>query len=159
MPSMRHFPLVVLFVIAASCRLAGRDATPDAQDPRVPHDRLPTGVKLDPAGAVQDVGPLPLAMIQSPDGRYFVLVLSGYTEQGAQIIERASGRVVQTLVQPAAFVGGAFSRDGRELFVSGGNRDIVYRYSWNDGHAELRDSIVLAVVAPKQDGKRYPAGI
>ncbi|HEY8176677.1 MAG TPA: bifunctional YncE family protein/alkaline phosphatase family protein [Gemmatimonadaceae bacterium] len=155
---MRHL-LCAILIVTTSCHLAGRDAPPDAQDPRVPHDRLPTGVRLDPAGTVHDVGPLPLSMIESPDGKYFVLVLSGYTDQGAQVIERASGRVVQTLVQPAAFVGGAFSRDGRELFVSGGNRDLVYRYSWNDGHAELRDSLVLAVVAPKQDGKRYPAGI
>src|SRR5512132_3900182 len=100
MPSMRHL-LSVALALTASCHLAGRDAAPDAQDPRVPHDRLPTGVRLDPAGTVHDVGQLPLSMLQSPDGKYFVLVLSGYTDQGAQVIERASGRVVQTLVQPA----------------------------------------------------------
>ena len=98
-------------------------------------------------------------MIQSPDGKYFVVVMSGYSDQGAQVVERSTGRVVQTLSQPAAFLGAAFSRDGRELFVSGGNRDLVYRYAWSDGHAGLRDSLVLGVVAPKQDGKRYPAGV
>ena len=42
---------------------------------------------------------------------------------------------------------GAFSRDGRELFVSGGDRDVVYLYGWEDGKvnkAWLNDSIVLA---------------
>src|SRR5207302_10362302 len=84
---------------------------------------------------------------------------SGWADQGAQIVERSTGRVVQTLLQPAAFLGAAFSRDGRELLVSGGNRDLVYRYAWSDGHAVLRDSLVLAVVAARQDGKRYPAGV
>src|SRR6266568_529367 len=146
MPTTRHLLCAILPVVFAGCHLAGRDAAPDAsQDPRVPHDRLPTGARLDPAGEVHDVGSLPLAMIQSPDGKYFVVVMSGYTDQGAQVVERGTGRVVQTLVQPAAFVGASFSRDGRELFVSGGNRDLVYRYAWSDGHAELRDSLVLGV--------------
>jgi DNA-binding beta-propeller fold protein YncE len=62
-------------------------------------------------------------------------------------------------MQPAAFIGAAFSRDGRELFVSGGDRDLVYRYSWSAGRAELRDSIALSQVAPRGHGTRYPAGL
>src|SRR5205823_5431723 len=112
-----------------------------ASDLREPADRLPTGVRLDPVGALHDVGSLPLEMISSPDKRFFVLVNSGYSHQGAEVVDRATGAVIQTLVQPAAFVGAAFSRDGRELFVSGGNRDLVYRYAWNSGQATLRDSL------------------
>ena len=152
--------LIAFLFLTSACHLAGRDATPDVdQDTRVPHDRLPTGVRLDPAGSIHDVGSLPLAMLASPDGRYFVLVLSGYSEQGAQVVERATGRVVQTLVQPAAFIGATYSTDGRALYVSGGDRDVVYRYEWNDGRATLRDSIVLSTVAPRGHGTRYPAGL
>src|SRR5262245_1883912 len=126
MSSIRRATLA-LCMLTMACRLAGRDA-PVEQDARLPHDRLPTGVRLDPAGAIHDVGSLPLSMLPSPDGNYLVLVLSGYSEQGIQIIERATGRISQTLVQPAAFVGAAFSADGGELFVSGGDRDVVYKY-------------------------------
>src|SRR5205807_4152195 len=100
MPATRHLFSAIVPALLAGCHLAGRDAGPDAQDPRVPHDRLPTGARLDPAGDVHDVGPLPLSMTQSPDGKYFVLVMSGWDEQGAQIVERGTGRVVQTLSQP-----------------------------------------------------------
>lgn len=149
----------LLLVLVASCHLASRDASTDADETRVPPDRLPTGVRLDPAGIAHDVGSLPLSLVPSPDGQHLVLVLSGYGEQGVQIVERSTGRVVQTAVQPAAFIGAAFSRDGRQLFVSGGDRDVVYRYAWSAGRADLRDSIVLATVAPRGHGSRYPAGI
>ena len=75
---------------------------------------------------------MPLSMIPSPDGRKLVLLLNGYREQGVQVVDRATGRIEQTLVQPAAFLGLAFSPDGGTLFASGGNQDVVYRYSWRD---------------------------
>jgi hypothetical protein len=50
------------------------------------------------------------------------VVLSGWREQGLQVVDLASRRVTQTLRQDAAFYGLAFARDGRELYVSGGRR-------------------------------------
>src|SRR5882672_925381 len=64
--------------------------------------RLPTGVGLDPAGRSFDVGNMPLAMTLSPEGDHFIVSLNGWREQGVQVIERATGRIVQTLAQPAA---------------------------------------------------------
>jgi DNA-binding beta-propeller fold protein YncE len=156
---MRHVPCGALILVTLGCYPGSRDATPDPSQGRTTIDRLPTGVRLDPVGTVHDVGSLPLSMTASPDGRHLVLVLSGYGEQGAQIVERSTGRVVQTVTQPAAFVGAAFSADGRELFVSGGDRDVVYRYAWSAGTATLRDSIALSWVDARGHGTRYPAGI
>ena len=151
--------VLALCTLASACRLGMRDASDDADTMRVAIDRLSTGVRLDPVGTSHDLGSLPLSMIESPDRKQFVVVNSGYTDQGFQVIDRATGNVTQTVVQPAAFVGAAFSADGRQLFVSGGNRDLVYRYDWADGHARLRDSIALAMVAPRDNGTRYPAGV
>jgi sugar lactone lactonase YvrE len=67
--------------------------------------------------------------------------------------------VRQKLIQPAAFIGLAFSPDGRTLYTSGGNQDVVYRYRWEADSAALQDSLVLAPKAPDQDGTRYPAGL
>src|SRR5262249_24436993 len=83
--------------------------------------RLPTGMQIDPAGRSFDVGNMPLAMRLAPDGNYLILSLNGWREQGVQVVERATGRVVQTLAQPAAFLGLAFSPDGQTLYASGGN--------------------------------------
>ena len=98
-------------------------------------------------------------MTLSPSGRELVVLLNGWREQGVQVIDRSTGRILQTLPQAAAFLGLAFSPDGRVLYVSGGNQDVVYRYAWADGRATLADSIILEPKAPDKNGKRYPAGL
>ena len=120
--------------------------------------RLPTGVRLDPAAPLARVGAMPLTMRLSPEGDRVVLSLSGYAKQGIQVIDPSSGRVVQEIEQPSAFVGLTFSPDGHSLYSSGGNQDVVYRYDWTNGRATLRDSLVLAVKR-RPNGTRYPAGI
>jgi YVTN family beta-propeller protein len=131
-------------------------APPPVRDTLRP--RLPTGARLEPAGTQVDVGPFPLAMLPAPEGDRVVLLICGAREQGVQVVGR-DGQVLQMLVQPAAFVGLAFSPDGRTLYASGGNQDVVYRYAWSGGRATLRDSMVLARKAPRDAGTRYPAGL
>jgi YVTN family beta-propeller protein len=84
-----------------------------------------------------------------------VAVLSGYREQGVQVVDLARRRVVQTIVQPAAFLGATQSPDGA-VYVSGGNQDVVYRYAWRGDTLALRDSIALAVAG---GGSSYPSGL
>jgi DNA-binding beta-propeller fold protein YncE len=121
--------------------------------------RLPTGAWLDTAGRSFDVGNMPLAMLPSPDGRFLVVSLSGWREQGVEVFEVATGRVMQTLAQPASFLGLAFSPDGRTLYASGGNEDAVFRYGWRDGRLTPNGKIMLAEKDPKKDGTRFPAGL
>ena len=120
---------------------------------------LPTGVCLDPAGRSFAASNMPLAMVLSPEGDRLVLSLNGWRQQGLQVIDRHAGTVIQTISQPGAFLGLAFSIDGTTLYASGGNEDVIYRYAWRDKQATLIDSIVLAPKKPKRDGTRYPAGI
>ncbi len=120
--------------------------------------RLPTGVRLDPAGASIELGSMPVAMIAAPGGNRVVVVLSGYREQGLQVVDRRDARVVQTLVQPAAFLGAVFSPDGRHLYASGGSRDRIYVYAWEADTAALVDSIPIGRQGERL-GQRYPAGL
>jgi YVTN family beta-propeller protein len=148
---------------AAACRPAASGSPPAARDTRAPddaHPRLPTGVRLDPTGSSVAVGQMPLAMALSPSGDRIVLLLDGWHQQGIQVIDRSTGRVVQTIEQPAAFLGLAFSPDGQWLYASGGNGDLVYRYAWRNGTATLTDSIPLGPhPEPRKSGTRYPAGL
>ena len=105
------------------------------------------------------LGSMPVAMTFSPDGSHIVVVLSGFREQGIQVVDLATRRVTQTLAQPSAFLGVTFSPDGKSLFVSGGNRDLIYEYSWNDNKATLADSILLGPAPDSTGGRRYPAGL
>lgn len=120
---------------------------------------LSTGVRLDPVGDAIDLGSMPVAMAVAPGAEKLAVVLSGWREQGVQIVDLKSRRVVQTLQQPSAFLGIAFSRDGKELFVSGGNEDAIFCYSWRDGTAAFERKIMLAEKAPGKPGSRYPAGL
>ncbi|HWZ58563.1 MAG TPA: SMP-30/gluconolactonase/LRE family protein [Gemmatimonadaceae bacterium] len=143
------------------------------QAPTATASRLPTGAHLDPAGHSTDVGSLPLAAVPAPNGKSLVLLLNGWRQQGVQVVDRATGVVRQTLDQPAAFIGLAFSPDGHTLYASGGNQDVVYRYAWTGDTATRTDSLILEDKAahprslphaPNSHskgyvGRRYPAGL
>src|SRR5690349_14903994 len=119
---------------------------------------LPTGACLDPIRPSIDVGNMPLSMVLSPEGDRLVVSLSGWRQQGLQVIDRQTGTLVQTIAQPGAFLGLVFSKDGQTVYSSGDNEDVIYRYAWRDKQATLIDTIVLADKKPKQDGTRFPAG-
>lgn len=120
---------------------------------------LPTGVRLDPVGDVVELGSVPLGMALAPGGEKVAVVLSGWREQGLQIVDLKSRQVTQTLEQPAAFYGVTFSRDGKQLYVSGGNDDSIFCYSWQNGSAKLDHKILLGEQKPDKTGSRYPAGL
>ena len=150
---MRRFrppQFALLLALGLACASA---SSPADGAPR----RLPTGAMLDPAGPALELGSMPLAMAVSPDSTRLAIVLSGHREQGVQIVEPRRGAVLQTLVQPAAFLGAAFSRDGGALYVSGGNQDVVYVYVMRQGVAALADSIRLDRAGVVGKGRRYPA--
>jgi YVTN family beta-propeller protein len=152
--------LFALALITAACGSPSPrvDSAVTAQDP-AGVGRLPTGARLDPAGVSHDLGSMPLAMVLSPEKDRIVVLLNGWREQGIQVVERSSGRVLQTITLPAVFLGIAFSPDGRSLYVSGGDQDVIYRFDWRGGAATLADSIALAVREKGKHGTRYPAGL
>jgi len=121
---------------------------------------LPTGVRLDPAGEAVDLGSMPVNLVLAPKADKAVVVLSGWREQGVQIIDLKSRKVTQTLLQDGAFYGAAFSPDGRTLYVSGGNTDLLFVYAWKDGIATLERKFELAKTKTTDGtGTSYPAGL
>src|ERR1043166_640179 len=110
--------------------------------------RLSTGVFLDPAAESHVVGNFPLTMAIAPGGERVALLLNGWRQQGVQIVDRKSGAVVQPLPQIAAFLGLAFSADGKTLYASGGNDDSIFVYRWNGSEAAADGKIDL-VERPK----------
>jgi YVTN family beta-propeller protein len=120
--------------------------------------RLPTGVHLDPAAPLAPIWSMALTMRAAPEGDRVVVSSSGYNTQGLQVLDASSGQVLQAIPQRSAFVGLAFSPDGRSLYASGGDGDVVYRYDWAAGKATLRDSMRLDDKRVTH-GYRYPAGL
>ncbi len=148
-----------LLLLVAACR-SGTPEVPPVSPQASEADRLPTGRWLDPAVPSMDLGgSLPLSAVLHPDGRRLAVLLSGFGRQGIEIVSLPERRVIQTLEQPAAFVGLALTPDGRTLYASGGNQDVVYRYDWDSAGATLRDSLLLGAGGSGMTGMRYPAGL
>jgi YVTN family beta-propeller protein len=155
---MQLLRFAFIFIVAlAACGPQGAQLA-ESKDAEV-NPRLPTGVYLDPAGRSFSAGSMPLALALSPDGTRVVLLLNGWREQGIQVLDRGTGAAIQTIPQASAFLGLAFSPDGKWLYASGGNDDVVHRYTWTNGHAENAGTIPLAEKPKNKDGTRYPAGI
>ena len=121
---------------------------------------LPTGVRLDAVGDAVELGSMPLDIVPAHSGDKAVVVLSGWREQGIQIVDLKTRQVTQTLLQDGAFYGAAFSPDGNTFYVSGGNTDSIFVYAWRDGTATLANKFVLAKEKTSDGtGTSYPAGI
>jgi DNA-binding beta-propeller fold protein YncE len=120
--------------------------------------RLPNGLTINPAGRLFDVGNMPLSAVTAPDGN-IVLLLSGFREQGVQVIDPRAGKILQTVPQASAFLGLTFSSDGKTLYASGANEDVVYEYSYNAGRIELSRTLNLKSAEETKKGLRYPAGL
>ena len=121
---------------------------------------LPTGVRLDAVGDTVELGSMPLNILPAPGGDKAVVVLSGWREQGIQVVDLKTRQVTQTLKQDGAFYGAAFSPDGNTLYVSGGNTDMVFIYAWKDGAATLASKWELAKAKTEDNtGTSYPAGV
>ena len=120
---------------------------------------LATGVRLDPVGDSVKLGSMPMALLRAPGGEKLVVVLSGWREQGVQVVDLATRKVTQTLTQDAAFYGAAFSPDGKALYVSGGNDDTIYCYRWENGAATFDRKLVIGKQKEDKTGSRYPAGV
>jgi DNA-binding beta-propeller fold protein YncE len=150
---LRRFCRITFFLSTVQC------ASPSAQT-SVFTSPLPTGVRLDPVGEAVELGSLPLNVVVAPGGNKAVVVLSGWREQGIQVIDLRTRQVTQTLLQDGAFYGAVFSPDGRSLYVSGGNTDTLFVYAWNGGTAELANKFELAKAKTADGtGTSYPAGL
>src|SRR5918911_4113782 len=152
MPKTSALGLALFTLLAASPASPARGQNSEPK-------RLPTGQRLDPSGDSVTLGSMPLAMLPAPGGEKLVVSLGGWREQGVQVVDLKTRRVEQTLRQDAAFLGLAFSHDGRTLYASGGNDDAIYCYDWDGQRAVLRTRIELAKKEPNKTGSRYPAGL
>jgi DNA-binding beta-propeller fold protein YncE len=155
-PARSRSVLLVLTVLAACHTSGGRDL-PEARQLNE-QGRLPTGARLDPAGRNTPLGSFPTSLAWTPDSTHLLVLLGGSRAQGVQVVEPGTGRVVQTLVQRAAFVGLVSEAGGKHFYVSGGNQDQVYRYRWELGVARLIDSLRLSPPG-SEAGVHYPAGL
>jgi len=83
---------------------------------------LPNGWRITPAArSLGETGDLIMKLLAAPDGRAVVAVNSGFLPHGLTVIDPATRKVVQRIPLTSTWLGLAWSRDGKTLYVSGGN--------------------------------------
>jgi len=93
---------------------------------------LPNGWKIAPAGRHVQVGSLPLAMVESPDGRSLYVSSNGYMKPAITVVDIKSQRVSDVIVLDHAWLGLALHPDGTRLYVSGAGNNTVHELRLNE---------------------------
>jgi YVTN family beta-propeller protein len=105
---------------------------------------LPNGWKIAPAGRHIQVGDLPLAMLESPDGRWLLVSNNGYAQPTISVVDIQHQNVRATLTLDHAWLGLAWHPDGKHIYVSGAGNNTVHELTWNDGMLAKGEDLVLA---------------
>src|SRR5439155_405489 len=102
---------------------------------------LPNQWSLRPAGLQLDLGDFPVNMALHPSGRWLAVLHAGYGEHEIIVIETKTRKRLCRVALEQTFYGLCFSPDGRQLFASGGEFEVVHAFNFEDGflfkHREL----------------------
>ena len=94
---------------------------------------LPNGWKIQPAGRHLQVGDLPLAMVESPDGKFLVITNNGYAKPTLTIVDLERRYVASKTNLDHAWLGLAWHPDGRRVFSSGAGQTTIAEFYWTPG--------------------------
>ena len=147
---MKNKASVKLTLMAAAVALSTLIST--AQQSSVADAKivLPNGWKLTPAGRQISVGDLPLNIAISPSGKVAAVTNNGQSDQCIQLVDIATERVIDSVLIEKSWLGLVFSSDGKYLYASGGNDNIIIRYSVNSGKLAEYDTVRIGKAWPEK---------
>ncbi|MSU51027.1 MAG: phosphoesterase [Opitutus sp.] len=114
------------------------------------------GWGVTPAGKHVRVSDMALKMIISPDKRMLVAVSGGFSDTGLTLLDLKTQAVSQFLPLKESWNGVAFSRNGRRIFVSGGDLGVIHVFDYTDGKATPAPAVTPM---PTESGVVFLAGI
>jgi len=112
---------------------------------------LPNGWSLTPVGKMVPVGDLPLNIAVSPDKKLAAVTNNGESDQSIELINIKHGLVIDSIPIGKSWVGLVFSEDGKYLYASGGNDNVIIKYAVKKDHLSPADTFKL--------GKPWPVKI
>ena len=117
---------------------------------------LPNGWSLRPAGKSLPLGDLPLNLAVSASKRLMAVTNNGQGTQSLQLININKHQILDDIEIKTAWLGIAFTKDEKKLYVSGGNDNWILQYDIINDHLFLKDSLILG---EKWPNKISPTGI
>ncbi len=149
--------------VAAPPELAGalKSGAPKVAARRLPGQQssgevlLPTQWSLMPAGEQIALGDFPVNVALHPTEPWAAILHAGYGDHEVVIVDLKKSTVVSRVVLPQCFYGLCFDREGKQLFVSGGEFSVVHQFRFADGL--LSDHRKIQVADPARNF--IPAGL
>ena len=99
------------------------------------------GWGMTPAGEHVPTSDLALKLVVAPDKQKLVGVHGGFNRHGVTLMDIATRKETQFLPLVKSWNGLAFSADGRQFFVSGGDSGLVHVFNYADGKAAFDRSV------------------
>src|SRR5262245_28268078 len=173
---MQRWVAAVILCATAAAVLAAQP--PDGGKPDKPSRKLP-GVEPDgsirlhntwalkPAGKQVELGDFPVNIALHPAGSWAAILHAGYGEHEVIVVDLKAPKqhVVSRTSLKQAFYGLCFAPDGKTVFASGGEHDVVHAFDFSEGylsnHRELavpKGSFVGGVAVDADDQLLAAAG-
>ena len=125
--SDRYLPLALaLAAIALAGLTAVRAMRPGRQAAGA--TLLPDGWRIAPVGRHVPIGDLPLAMAESPDGRFLLVTNNGYARPSLTLVDVARRYVRARTALDNAWLGLAWSADGTRVYSSAAKENAVREF-------------------------------
>ncbi len=122
--------------------------------------QLPNQWKLNPTGKQLEVGDLPVNIQIHPTGQFAAVLHCGLKDHEVHILDlnAKKRKILCRVTLDQAFYGLAFSPDGKQLYASGGEFDLLHVWDFDKGL--LHNSRTLDVSGAAEGVKRtVPAGM
>ncbi|HBE41953.1 MAG TPA: hypothetical protein DDW27_12245 [Bacteroidales bacterium] len=111
---------------------------------------LPNGWQLTPVGKMVPVGDLPLNIAISPSKKLAAITNNGQSDQSVQLVDIKKGIVTDLKVIGKSWLGLTFADNGKSLYASGGNDNIIIRYKIRGKKLINSDTIILGKPWPER---------
>jgi YVTN family beta-propeller protein len=94
---------------------------------------LPNQWSLRPAGRQVKLGDFPVNIAVHPAGRFAAILHSGFSQHEIIVVDLKTAKVVSRTPLHDSFYGLAFSHNGRRLYCSGGDDEVVHVFNFKNG--------------------------
>ncbi|MEZ5106894.1 MAG: bifunctional YncE family protein/alkaline phosphatase family protein [Draconibacterium sp.] len=111
---------------------------------------LPNGWHLTPVGKTVRLGDLPLNIAVSPSEKLAAITNNGQSTQTIQLVDIKKGVTIDTVIIGKSWLGLAFSEDGKQLYASGGNDNIIIRYAISNKKFGATDTFMVGKPWPEK---------
>jgi sugar lactone lactonase YvrE len=110
---------------------------------------LPKQWSLRPAGKQLTLGDFPVNMALHPGGEYLAILHAGHGEHEVVLVNLKRHRIVSRVTLPQTWYGLCFSPDGKQLYASGGEFEVVHAFDFDEGYLSHHRQITIAPVFSK----------